>query len=97
LTGPFFAVIGLAIAYDRIVDMPWIQNAMSGAAAAAIGRLLIGATKGAYRASRGLASFAALAATFVAIGILQWPLVPVVLCLAPVSVFMAWSRARSNA
>src|ERR671939_1897483 len=35
LTGPFFAVIGLAMAYDRILGMPWIQDAMSGAAAAA--------------------------------------------------------------
>ncbi|MCB8820856.1 chromate transporter [Microvirga rosea] len=97
LTGPFFAVIGLAVAYDRVVDMPWIQNAMSGAAAAAIGLLLIVAVKGAYQASRRLTSFGILAATFVTVGLLQWPLVPVVLCLAPVSVTLAWPRTGSDA
>jgi chromate transporter len=97
LTGPFFAVIGMAIAYDQIVGMPWIQDSMSGAAAAAIGLMLLVALKGAQQASRHLASLIVFLATFVAVGILQWPLVPVVLCLAPVSVFLAWLRMRSDA
>jgi chromate transporter len=97
LTGPFFAVIGLVSAYDRIVGIPWIQDAMSGAAAAAIGLLLIVALKGTYQASRRVAPFLILLATFVAVGVLQWPLVPVVICLAPVSVFLAWIRSASDA
>jgi len=97
LTGPFFAVIGLAIAYDRLVGMPLVQDAMSGAAAAAVGLLLVVALKGAYQASRRLAPFFILVTTFVAVGILQWPLVGVVLCLAPLSVLLAWIRARSDA
>jgi chromate transporter len=97
LTGPFFAVIGLVVTYDRIVGIPWIQDAMSGAAAAAIGLLLTMALKSAYQASRHLAPFLVVLITFVAVGILQWPLVPVVLCLAPVSVFLAWIRVRSDA
>jgi chromate transporter len=97
LTGPFFAVIGLVIAYDRIVGMPWIQDAMSGAAAAAIGLLLILALKGAVETGRNPASLLILVMTFVAVGILQWPLVPVVLCLAPASILLAWIRSRSDA
>ncbi|MET0427216.1 MAG: chromate transporter [Microvirga sp.] len=97
LTGPFFAVIGLVIAYDRIVGMPWIQDAMSGAAAAAIGLLLILALKGALETGRNPSSLLILVMTFVAVGILQWPLVPVVLCLAPASILLAWIRARSDA
>jgi chromate transporter len=97
LTGPFFAVIGLAIAYDRLVGMPLVQDAMSGAAAAAVGLLLVVALKGAYQASRHLAPSLILITTFVAVGVLQWPLVLVVLCLAPVSVLLAWIRARSDA
>src|SRR5689334_6762998 len=85
LTGPFFAVIAMAMAYDRIVGMPWIQDALSGAAAAAIGLLLVVALKGAYQSSRRLAPFLILLVTFIAIGILQWPLVPTVVCLAPIS------------
>ncbi len=97
LAGPFFAVIGLAVVYDRIAGMPWIQDAMSGAAAAAIGLLLIVAIKGAHRTSRNPAPFLILVMTFVAVGLLQWPLVPVVLCLAPVSIVLAWLRTRSDA
>jgi chromate transporter len=97
LTGPFFAVIGLAVAYGRIAGMPWIQDAMSGAAAAAIGLLLVIALKGAHSASRRPAPFLVLATTFVAVGLLQWPLVPVVLCLAPISILLAWFRMRSDA
>lgn len=95
--GPFFAVIALASAYHQLATMPWIQDAMSGAAAAAIGLLLIIAVKSAYTASRKLAPFLILVATFVAVGILQWPLVPVVLGLAPLSIAFAWWQASSDA
>jgi len=33
-----------------------------------------------------------LVATFVAIGLLQWPLVPVLAVLAPLSIAAAWPR-----
>jgi chromate transporter len=36
---------------------------------------------------------AVMAAIIVTVGLLQWPLVPVVLVLAPVSVAFAWPRA----
>jgi chromate transporter len=97
LIGPFFAVIALATAYSQLSTMPWIQDAMSGAAAAAIGLLLIVAVKGAYSVSRQFVPFLILLATFVAVGVLQWPLVPVVLGLAPVSVAFAWWKASSDA
>jgi chromate transporter len=95
--GPFFAVIALVTAYAKLATMPWIQDAMSGAAAAAIGLLLVVAVKGAHSASRRLVPFLILMVTFVAVGLLQWPLVPVVLGLAPVSVAFAWWQASSDA
>jgi chromate transporter len=95
--GPFFAVIALATAYVQLAAMPWIQDAMSGAAAAAIGLLLIVAAKGAYNTSRRLVPLLILLATFVAVGLLQWPLVPVVLGIAPVSIAFAWWKASSDA
>ncbi|MBM6595144.1 chromate transporter [Microvirga pudoricolor] len=97
VAGPFFAVIGLLVAYDRLSTMPWIQDGMSGAAAAAIGLLLVVAIKGARSASSSLVPFITLAVTFTAVGIMQWPLVPVVLVLAPLSVLLAWRKAASNA
>ncbi len=95
--GPFFAVIALVWAYAELSTMPWIQDAMSGAAAAAIGLLLVVAAKGAYNSSRRLVPFLILMATFVAVGLLQWPLVPVVLGIAPVSVAFAWWQGSSDA
>jgi chromate transporter len=97
VVGPFFAVIAIAATYDRLSTMPWIQDAMSGAAAAAIGLLLVVAVKGAVSAGRNVVPFLILAATFVAVGLLQWHLIPVVLGLAPVSVLFAYRRAVSDA
>ena len=97
MIGPFFAVIALVTAYARFSTMTWIQDAMSGAAAAAIGLLLIVAVKGAYNTSQRLVPLLILIATFVTVGLLQWPLVPVVLGLAPVSVAYAWWKASSDA
>jgi chromate transporter len=31
-----------------------------------------------------------LIATFVTVGVLRWPMIPVVLCLAPLSVLLVW-------
>lgn len=95
--GPFFAVLGILGAYDLLSTMPWIQDGMSGAAAAAIGLLLVVAIKGARSASTGILPFLFLLATFIAVGVLQWPLVPVVLVLAPISICLAWRKARSHA
>lgn len=97
LTGPFFAVIGLVVAYDQVVHAAWIHDALTGAAAAAIGLMSLVALAGVRRAGRSLAAAIVLAVTFVCVGILQWPLVPVVFCLAPVSVAMAWPKGASDA
>ena len=37
----------------------------------------------------------ALVATFVAIGIMQWPLVPVLVVLVPLSIALAWPRGAT--
>ena len=34
---------------------------------------------------------------FIAIGIMRWPLAPVVLIAAPLSIATAWPRGRANA
>jgi chromate transporter len=97
LSGPFFAVIGLVVVYDRIGVMPAVQDALTGAAAAAIGLLLMVAVKGTKDSCRRLAPALIFVATFVAVGVLQWPLIPVVVALVPPSVFFAWSRVSPDA
>ena len=90
LIGPFFAVIGLATIYGSIAGLSWIQRGMDGLAAAAVGLILLVAVRGARRAVVSIGPALVLLATFVSVGVLQWPLVPVVLVLAPLSVAWAW-------
>ena len=92
LLGPFFVVIAAATVYDRIAGIAWLHDFLDGMAAAAIGLLLSVGLKAAQREARGPASVFVLLATFLAVGVLRWPLVPVVLCLVPLSVALAWKR-----
>jgi chromate transporter len=45
--------------------------------------------------SKGVLPIAVMVAVFVAIGVLKWPLVPVVLVATPLSVLAAWPRGRA--
>ncbi len=96
LCGPFFAVIGLASVYSAISGLPFVETAMTGIAAAAIGLLLIVAFRGVRRASRNLASLAALLATFVGVAFLHVSLLLVVAIVGPLSVWAAWKRSSTD-
>jgi chromate transporter len=93
LVGPFFVVIGLVVAYERIAGNTLVHAAMDGVAAAAIGLLLLVGYKGAQKSLKRPAAALVMAAIVAAVGLLEWPLVPVVLVLAPISVALAWPRA----
>jgi chromate transporter len=97
LTGPFVVVIAAAVAYQYLLGVPGFQAAMAGIAAAAIGMLVRMALTAAHGAvqnapARGIVPAMIIAITFIAVGILRWPLVPVVLVMAPVSIALAWPR-----
>jgi chromate transporter len=97
LVGPFFVVIGLVLVYERIAGVPWVQAAMDGVAAAAIGLLLFVGYKGAQRSLKRPPAAVIMAVIIVTVGLLQWPLVPVALVVAPVSVAFAWASVRRDA
>jgi chromate transporter len=97
IVGPFFVVIGLVVVYERIAGLAWLQAAFDGMAAAAIGLLLTVGLKGVQRVARAPAPLLVIAAIVAAVGIFEWPLVPVVLVVAPVSVALAWASARGDA
>ena len=46
---------------------------------------------------RGLAPWAVAVATFLAVGVLRLPMIPVVLALAPLSIALAWWQGRRDA
>jgi chromate transporter len=96
LVGPFFVVIGLVLVYERVAGNALVHAAMDGVAAAAIGLLLFVGFKGAQRAVQRPAAGVIMAVIIVTVGLLQWPLVPVALVMAPISVALAWSSAKSG-
>jgi chromate transporter len=98
LVGPFFAVIGLSALIDRITDAGPLQATLAGVAAAATGLLIVICWHGLRRASRHLSGLAVVAVVAVTVGLLKWPLLAVVACVAPVSIALRWKRKdRSNA
>jgi chromate transporter len=89
LTLPFVVVIGLALLYDRVGHLPGVDALLRGVGAAAGGLVLATGVKMAEALPRTGRALGFLALTFVAVGLLRWPLVPVLLALAPLSVLAA--------
>lgn len=96
LTGPFFFVIGVAMIYDRLQDYDAVSAALAGITAAAMGMLMMVVVKGSRRASQTDGGLLIVTSVAMAIGILRWPLIPVLLVAAPISVGLAWWRGVRN-
>lgn len=94
---PFFVVIGLYVMYTTIAGLDVVNVGTDGVAAAAIGLLILMVWRSGLQAVRSVASGLALIVTFVAVGILNWPLLAVVACVAPLSIAAAWPRKNPNA
>jgi chromate transporter len=97
LSGPFVAVIAAGVAYRYLFQIPGFEAAMAGVAAVAVGMLLRLGLVFARRLPLRPVPASIMAATFIAVGILNWPLVGVVLVLAPISIAAAWPRPTGNA
>jgi chromate transporter len=97
LSGPFVAVLAAGVAYRSLLQIPGFEAAMAGVAAVAVGMLLRLAVVFARRFPWNPVPVAIMAATFIAVGLFNWPLVAVVLVLAPVSIAAAWPRLAGDA
>ena len=97
LSGPFAIVLAAGAMYHYLLRIPGFDAAMAGVAAVAVGMLLRLGVVLARRVPWNPVPVAVMAATFVAVGILKWPLVAVVLVLAPVSIAAAWLRPAGDA
>jgi chromate transporter len=97
LSGPFVIVLAAAAAYHYLLRVPGFDAAMAGVASVAVGMLLRLGVVLARRVPRNPVPVAVMAATFVAVGILHWPLAGVVGALAPVSIAAAWLRPAADA
>ena len=94
LLPPMFVAIGLLALFRSYGEVAWLHDLLEGIAAGAIGLTFsVG-----YRAARHASASnrwapAVLAAVFIAIGVLGWPLIPVVICVAPLAVLVARKKA----
>ena len=95
LSGPLVIVVAIAAAYTRGGWSPAVHAMLDGIAAAAIGLTFATGLKLLPRAPAGLGPFAVALATVLCVGVLRWPMLPVVLCLAPVSIRLALVQRRN--
>jgi chromate transporter len=97
LSGPFVVVLAVGTIYRQLVAVPGFAAAMAGIAAVAVGMLLRLGIVFARRVPRGVVPVRVMAATVIAVGILQWPLIAVVAVLAPLSIAAAWHAGSRDA
>ncbi len=99
LIGPPMALmIGAGVLYRRYGDMPALRGLLAALAAAAAGQIAATAvqiaepmTEGGFRPSQLVA-----VATFIAAGVLQLPLVGVMLAMLPIAIGCAWWERRGS-
>ena len=94
LLPPMVLVVLLAAAYLRLGDILWLHRLVGGVAAAAIGLTAMVGIRAARRVERRPAPLAVLVAIFLAVGVLHWPMVPVVLVVTPASLVLSYLAAR---
>jgi chromate transporter len=94
LLPPMIAAVLLSVAFQRLGNIGWLHDFLEGLAAAAIGLTASVGLRGARRSlASGYWAVALIVAIFIAIGVLHWPLVPVVIVLAGCSLTLARRRA----
>ena len=94
--GPFFFVLGVVSGYGTIEGLPFVQAAMEGVAASAIGLVLIVALRGTRLVSGNPVALLAMLATFVGVGLLQWSLPLVAAIVGALSIAAAWIRSGNE-
>lgn len=96
LLPPMLLVVMIAAAFGRIKEVAPVHRFVDGVAAAAIGLTAMVGVRAARRIERRAAPLAVLAVTFLAIGVFRLPMVPVVVCVTPISIALAWPRKRGD-
>lgn len=87
-------VLVVAAIYSRIAQYPLTQFMLIGIATVGLGATFAAGTKAALRIERKPVTLLIGIATFVAVGVFHWSMVPVVAVLAPLSIILALRRPR---
>ncbi len=92
---PFLFILGLALLYGWGMGMAGFGVVLGGVAAAGLASSLTTGLRTA-RHMRGAWPWAMAGLTFVAVGLLRWPMIPVVAVLIPASIALAWMGGRAR-
>ena len=95
MAAPLAILIAVASLYAQFGSLPDVQAAVKGAAAAAAGLVVGTALKMARALKPDVAAALVGVAAFVAAGLMGWPLLAIVLILAPLAVAAAFWRRRA--
>lgn len=97
MVAPAFSVILLlSLAYERFSDYPAAHTVLRGLACVGIASTLTMGIKTARRLRRQVAPIVIAAAVFIMVGLLSWPLIPVVAATIPVSIFAAFRMRETK-
>ncbi len=98
LVFPFFFILFLLQIYHQIIVFPGVQGFLDGMAVTAVGLFMSVGFKSARSTIRSIAPAIIVVVIIVTVGFLRWPIIPVALTLAPISVALAYyQRRRQNA
>ncbi len=93
LLPPGLLLLGIATAFADLSGHAVVRAALNGVAAAAVGLTGAMGVRAARRSMTRVGPALLGAATFGAVGLLHWPLVPVTAALAVVGIMLAWREA----
>ena len=96
LSGPLAIILALAVGYTRLGQNVTLHAVLDGVAAAAIGLTFATGLKLVRFGRASAGPLAVTAATVLSVGVLHWPMIPVVFCLAPVSIGLALLDRRGG-
>jgi chromate transporter len=92
---PFCTMLAAGILYERYGDVEVVRRILSGVAPAAAGLIIATVTKMAAPMFRTIGPVpVVLLLTVIAIGVMRWPLLLVLVVLAPTSIGLAWWMRR---
>jgi chromate transporter len=97
LLGPFVIILVVSAIYGQVGDSPTVHAVLDGVAASVVGLTISTGLGAIARGAGDRLSVVIAAITVLCVGILRWPMVWVLPVLAPISIGIAWSRARARA
>ena len=86
----FFVILFMGVVYRELTGYPATHMVLAGLAASGVAATLSTGIKMSLRLDRNLLTAGIMAVVFIVVGILHWPMIPVVLCAIPASFALAW-------